>query len=384
MYFLKKKTSWKVCKKRTTLFLTKLVIIYDPLRPEVLDAVRNCRMAGINLKILTGDHVVTARAIANELNILTSESLVLTAKEIEEMDDEKLASCIDNIVVIARSTPTTKLRVVKMLRERGNTIAVTGDGVNDAPAIKNADVGIAMGIAGTEVSREAADIVLLDDSFATIAKAIKWGRNIYQNFQRFITFQLTVNVSAVLIVFVSVLLGYPAPFTALQLLWINIIMDGPPALTLGLEPVRSNLMHQKPINRKVSIITKSLWLKISSMGVLISLMLFSQMIFNVLGGTPEQQKTILFNLFVIMQLLNAFNCREIDNQSIFKNLLLNKSMIIVFAITLAIQLIVSQFFGIIFRTVPLPLIMWLKIFAYALLVILISEVAKYFLRKKNN
>ena len=358
------------------------VIIYDPLRPEVLDAVRNCRMAGINLKILTGDHVVTARAIANELNILTSESLVLTAKEIEEMDDEKLASCIDNIVVIARSTPTTKLRVVKMLRERGNTIAVTGDGVNDAPAIKNADVGIAMGIAGTEVSREAADIVLLDDSFATIAKAIKWGRNIYQNFQRFITFQLTVNVSAVLIVFVSVLLGYPAPFTALQLLWINIIMDGPPALTLGLEPVRNNLMQQKPINRKVSIITKSLWLKISSMGVLISLMLFSQMIFNVLGGAPEQQKTILFNLFVIMQLLNAFNCREIDNQSIFKNLLLNKSMIIVFAITLAVQLIVSQFFGIIFRTVPLSLIMWLKIFAYAFLVIIISEVAKYFLRKK--
>lgn len=356
------------------------IIIYDPLRPEVLEAIKNCRIAGISLKVLTGDHVVTARAIANELGVLNSESLVMTAQDIENMDDQQLASCINRISVIARSTPATKLRVVKMLREKGNTIAVTGDGVNDAPAIKNADVGIAMGIAGTEVSREAADIVVLDDSFATIAKAIKWGRNIYQNFQRFISFQLTVNVSAVLIVFISVLFGFPAPFGALQLLWINIIMDGPPALTLGLEPVRDNLMKNSPINRKTSIITKGLWFKIVLSGLLISTILFIQIMFNILNGTIDQQKTILFNLFVIMQLFNAFNCREIDNQSIFKKILSNKSMIVVFGITIFIQIIVVQFFGIIFKTVPLPLLMWIKIFAYGFLIIAISEIAKYILR----
>lgn len=360
------------------------VIIYDPLRPEVLSAVKNCRLAGISLKILTGDHAVTARAIANELGVLTSESLVLTAQDIEAMDDEQLASCIDRIAVIARSTPITKLRIVKMLRERGNTIAVTGDGVNDAPAIKNADVGIAMGIAGTEVSREAADIVLLDDSFATIAKAIKWGRNIYQNFQRFISFQLTVNVSAVLIVFVSVLCGFPAPFGALQLLWINIIMDGPPALTLGLEAVRDNLMKNSPVDRKTSIITKGLWFKIISMGLIASGLFFTQMFFNVLNGTPEQERTILFNLFVILQLFNAFNCREIDSQSIFKNILSNKSMIVVFGITIAIQIIMVEFFESVFRTVALPFFMWIKIFSYSFLIIIISEIGKGLFRLFRN
>ncbi len=357
------------------------VTIYDPLRPEVAEAVKTCRMAGIDIKILTGDHVVTARAIANELNLLTSESLVLTAAEIDEMDDEKLGECIDRIAVIARSTPNVKLRIVKMLRERKNTVAVTGDGVNDAPAIKNADVGIAMGIAGTEVSREAADIVLLNDSFATIAKAIQWGRNIYQNFQRFISFQLTVNVSAVLTVFIFVALGYPAPFGALELLWINIIMDGPPALTLGLEPVRSNLMKDSPINRTENIITRGLWFKIASIGLAITAMMFIQVLFNVLGGTKEQQPTILFNLFVLFHLWNAFNCREINDQSIIKNIMLNKPMILVFAITFAIQITIVQYFGIVFKVIPLPIEMWLKILAYSFCVILISEIGKFIWRR---
>ncbi len=359
------------------------VIIYDPLRPEVLEAVKHCKIAGISLKILTGDHVVTARAIASELNILTSDSLVLSATDIEAMSDEQLDSCIDRIAVIARSTPTTKLRVVKMLKQKGNTIAVTGDGVNDAPAIKNADVGIAMGIAGTEVSREAADIVLLDDSFATIAKAIKWGRNIYQNFQRFISFQLAVNFSAVLIVFVSVLLGLPSPFGALQLLWINIIMDGPPALSLGLEPTRDSLMKEKPINRKTSIITKSLCLKIVSMGMVASLMVFTQIFFNILGGTEDQQKTILFNLFVITHLFNAFNCREIDNTSIIKNLTSNKQMIAVFSLVFILQVVIIQFFGGIFKTIPLSFFMWIKILCFSFLIIIASEVGKVVYRLKK-
>lgn len=194
------------------------VAISDPLRKEVYTALQSCKEAGVELKILTGDNIVTATAIANELKILDNGKVALEAKDIEKMSDETLSKNLNKIAVIARSTPSIKMRVVKILKALGNVVAVTGDGINDAPALKNADVGIAMGISGTEVSKEASDIVLLDDSFATIIKAVEWGRNIYENFKRFISFQLTVNVSSVVVVFVSILLGLKAPFTALQLL----------------------------------------------------------------------------------------------------------------------------------------------------------------------
>ncbi|MCF0247211.1 MAG: HAD-IC family P-type ATPase, partial [Synergistes sp.] len=229
--------------------------IADPLRSEVYDAVKTCREAGIELKILTGDNIVTAKAIAEELGILKGDKIAVEAREVADMSDEELSENIDRICVIARSTPSIKMRVVKLLKAKGNVVAVTGDGINDAPALKSADVGIAMGISGTEVSKEAGDIVLLDDSFATIVKAVEWGRNIYENFKRFISFQLTVNYASVVVVFTSILLGLKAPFTALQLLWINIIMDGPPALTLGLEPNHGDLMKRSPTKRNENIIT---------------------------------------------------------------------------------------------------------------------------------
>ena len=222
------------------------VAIVDPLREDVPGAVERCRKAGIELKMLTGDNIVTATAIANELGILDERHIAVEARQIEEMSDEELSREIGRIRVIARSTPVIKMRVVNALKAQGNVVAVTGDGINDAPAIKNADVGIAMGIAGTEVSKEASDIVMLDDSFATIVKAVHWGRGIYENFQRFIQFQLTVNLSSVVVVLASLFSGLAAPFTALQLLWVNIIMDGPPALTLGMEPIRDNLMDRRP------------------------------------------------------------------------------------------------------------------------------------------
>ena len=202
------------------------VAIVDPLREDVPGAVERCRKSGIELKMLTGDNIVTATAIANELGILDERHIAVEARQIEEMSDEELSREIGRIRVIARSTPVIKMRVVNALKAQGNVVAVTGDGINDAPAIKNADVGIAMGIAGTEVSKEASDIVMLDDSFATIVKAVHWGRGIYENFQRFIQFQLTVNLSSVVVVLASLFSGLAAPFTALQLLWVNIIMDG--------------------------------------------------------------------------------------------------------------------------------------------------------------
>lgn len=295
------------------------VAISDPLREDVYEAVKNCRLAGIDLKILTGDNIITATAIANQLQILSGEHMAVEAKELVDLSDDELSKILPKISVIARSTPTIKMRVVKLLKTHGNVVAVTGDGINDAPALKNADVGIAMGISGTEVSKEASDIVLLDDSFSTIVKAIAWGRGIYENFKRFIQLQLTVNVSSVIVVFTSIILGLKAPFTALQLLWINIIMDGPPALTLGLEPDCDDLMSRAPTKRSDNIVSKAMLTRIGVTGTYIS-------------------------------------------------------------ITFALQILIIQFAGAFFGTIPIDLMMWLKILGVAFSVIVISELVKLMLR----
>lgn len=241
-----------------------------------------------------------------------------------------------------------------------------------------------MGISGTEVSKEASDIVLLDDSFSTIVKAIAWGRGIYENFKRFIQFQLTVNVSSVIVVLTSILLGLKAPFTALQLLWINIIMDGPPALTLGLEPIYDDLMNRPPTGRGDSIISRSMFLRIGLTGLYISAVFLCQYVFNFLGASDGEMTTVLFTLFALFQLFHAFNCRELHSTSIFKHLFSNRIMLVVISITFLLQVLIIQFAGAFFGTVPLGPEMWLKIFILAFSVILISEFVKLICRHKRN
>ena len=361
------------------------VVISDPLSPDVYESIRNCRSAGIEVKMLTGDNIRTARAIANELHMLDDDHIAVEASDIEKMTDEELKEALKKIQVIARSTPLVKMRVVKLLKEQGNVVAVTGDGINDAPAIKHADVGIAMGIAGTDVTKEASDMVLLDDSFSTIIKAVQWGRGIYENFKRFIQFQLTVNVSSVVVVICSILAGFSAPFTALELLWINIIMDGPPALTLGLEPIRPDLLKHKPTRRNENIISKKMLLRIFVNGIFISVIFMLQHFKNFLGAAPEEEATVLFTLFVLFQLFNAFNCRELDDTPMFKNLLKNKLMLGVFLLVLILQGIITQFGAAVFETVPLSAAMWGKMLLTAFTVIILNEgikaVKRLFVRK---
>lgn len=361
------------------------VVISDPLSPDVYESIRNCRSAGIEVKMLTGDNIRTARAIANKLHMLDDDHIAVEAADIEKLTDEELKEALKKIQVIARSTPLVKMRVVKLLKEQGNVVAVTGDGINDAPAIKHADVGIAMGIAGTDVTKEASDMVLLDDSFSTIIKAVQWGRGIYENFKRFIQFQLTVNVSSVVVVICSILAGFSAPFTALELLWINIIMDGPPALTLGLEPIRLDLLKHKPTRRNENIISKKMLLRIFVNGIFISVIFMLQHFKNFLGAAPEEEATVLFTLFVLFQLFNAFNCRELDDTPMFKNLLKNKLMLGVFLLVLILQGIITQFGAAVFETVPLSAAMWGKMLLTAFTVIILNEgikaVKRLFVRK---
>ena len=359
--------------------------IADPLRAEVYDAVRACKTAGIEVKMLTGDNIVTATAIAEELELLGEGGKAVEASYLENLSDEEFAKVLPTVRVIARSTPLLKMRVVKQLKSEGNVVAVTGDGINDAPALKNADVGIAMGISGTEVSKEAADIVLLNDSFSTIVTTVKWGRGIYENFKRFIQFQLTVNVASVLTVFICTIVGlfvegFHSPFSALDLLWINIIMDGPPALTLGLEPIRDDLMTRKPTARSESIVSKEMLRRIAVNGVFMCLVCLAQQGFNFLGVEENMVQTSVFTLFVMFQLFNAFNCRELGNKSVFSNLFKNKLMLGAFVIAFALQIVITQFGGAVFDTVPLDFLAWLKIIGMALTVVALDELVKLFRR----
>lgn len=273
---------------------------------------------------------------------------------------------------------TTPLQ--EKLDKLGKQITVLG-----ASAAAIVDVGIAMGIAGTDATKEASDMVLLDDSFSTIIKAVQWGRGIYENFKRLIQFQLTVNVSSVVVVICSILAGFSAPFTALELLWINIIMDGPPALTLGLEPIRPDLLKHKPTRRNENIISKKMLLRIFVNGIFISVIFMLQHFKNFLGAAPEEEATVLFTLFVLFQLFNAFNCRELDDTPMFKNLLKNKLMLGVFLLVLILQGIITQFGAAVFETVPLSAAMWGKMLLTAFTVIILNEgikaVKRLFVRK---
>ncbi len=361
------------------------VLLADPIREEVKKAVYDCNRAGIKIKMLTGDNYQTAFAIAKELNIATLESQVVNATELESLTDKELSKRLDKVTVIARSTPNLKLRIVKALKNNGEVVAVTGDGINDAPAIKHADIGIAMGVSGSEITKEAADVILLDDSFATVVKAVSFGRTVYKNLQRFILFQLSVNLSALLFITVCAILGKPTPFNTLQLLWINVIMDGPPALTLGLEGVDDRLLNYKPIKREQGIVSGKMLLRILFNGIFIGGVLICEYLFNFMGVAEKERSSVCFSLFILFQLFNAFNSRELGKESIFKGFTKNKIMLLTFLLTFIIHIFIVQVAYPIFLITPLSMVSWLKCLGVAITIVFISEAYKliYRVAKRN-
>lgn len=353
------------------------VAIEDPIRPEVFKAVKDCKRAGIKVKILTGDNMKTAFAIAKELGIAKDESAVINGAELEKIDDKTLSRLLDKISVVARSTPSIKLRIVRALKEKGEVVAVTGDGINDAPAITHADVGIAMGINGSEITKEAADVILLDDSFATVVKAVSFGRNVYKNLQRFILFQLSVNLSALLFITICAILGLPSPFNTFQLLWINVIMDGPPALTLGLESANDKLMSLPPVKRNESIVSKKMLFRILFNGIFVSGILTAEYLTDFLGASISERGSAIFTLFILFQLFNAFNSRELGSDSIFKSFGKNKIMVFTFLCVFILHFVIVQYFYPIFGISPMSTSLWLKILTISTSIIIVSEVYKY-------
>lgn len=356
------------------------VSIADPVRKEVYKAVCECKKAGIKVKVLTGDNKFTAFAIAKELNLCKNRNQVIEASEIERLNDEELKKILPKIVVVARSTPIIKLRIVRALKSMGEVVAVTGDGINDAPAIKHADVGIAMGKSGSDISKEAADIVLLDDSFATVVKAVAFGRNVYKNLQRFIMFQLSVNLSALLFVTICAVLNLPSPFNTLQLLWINVIMDGPPALTLGLENASSKIMEMPPVKRSDGIVTFAMLVRIIFNGLFVGSVMVLQYVFNFLRLSPTELSGGIFSLFILFQLFNAFNSRELGGESIFKSISKNKVMLITFGVVFLLHLLIVQLLGNLFEVGALCFNSWIKVIITAFSIVVVSEVYKLIYR----
>ncbi|MDP2857482.1 MAG: calcium-translocating P-type ATPase, SERCA-type [Bacillota bacterium] len=294
-----------------------LLGMIDPPRPEVAPAVAKCHRAGLRVMVITGDHRNTAEAVAREAGIPGGRPPSLSGLEIDSMEDRELAASLQSVSVFARTSPKHKIRIVRALQQKGHIVAMTGDGVNDAPAIKEADIGVAMGLSGTDVSREAADMVLSDDNFATIVAAIEEGRGIYDNIRKFIRYLLSCNVGEVLVMFLASVLGLPVPLLPIQMLWVNLVTDGLPAMALGVDPQSRDLMSDRPRAPRESVFSRGLGLRIVERGALIGL--GSLFVFiAALGreGDLVRARTMAFATLVMFQLFHVFDCRT-ERGSVF-------------------------------------------------------------------
>ncbi|KAH7287477.1 hypothetical protein KP509_32G057900 [Ceratopteris richardii] len=346
------------------LTLVAIVGIKDPVRPGVKEAVSLCFKAGIKVRMVTGDNLETASAIARECNILTEDGIAVEGPAFRNWTPVEMGQNVHRIQVIARSSPADKLKLVEYLKSQDEVVSVTGDGTNDAPALHESDIGLAMGIAGTEVAKASADIVILDDNFTTIVNVAMWGRSVYTNIQKFVQFQLTVNLVALVINFVSACITGEAPLTAVQLLWVNLIMDTLGALALATEPPYKALMEKPPVGRKGNFITNIMWRNILGQAVYQLIVLWvlqfrGKEILH-LNGTDADTvlKTMIFNVFVFLQVFNEINSRDMEKLNVFSTMFTNKVFVLVMLFTVVFQVIIVEFLGMFADTVPLSLIHW--------------------------
>lgn len=354
-----------------------LIGMIDPPREGVFEAVLTCKRAGIKTVMITGDHILTAKAIASNLGILGKNDLAITGEELDKIPQNKLEKDIMKYSVFARVTPEHKVRIVKAFRATGAVVAMTGDGVNDAPALKNADIGVSMGLNGTDVAKNASDIILTDDNFVTIVEAVKEGRHIYDNIRKAVHFLIATNVGEIVTIFFGLLLGLESPLLAIQLLWINLVTDSFPAIGLGLEPIDKAIMHKKPKNPKKGLFSDGLWSKIFFEGTMIGLLtLFAFTVGNHLYGL-EVARTMAFISLSMLELVHSFNIRSensIFEIGVFKNKYLNIAFLA--GAILQIAVVIIEPIAKIFDVVPLTLTQWLFTLAVSITPIVIMEFKK--------
>jgi len=363
--------------EKDLIFLGLLGMI-DPPRDEVRDAIAVCKTAGIGVKMITGDHKTTASAIAADIGIVTDGAL--EGREINELNEEQLREAVTHISVFARVSPEHKVRLVDAVRANGNIAAMTGDGVNDAPSLKRADIGVAMGITGTDVSKEAADMILTDDNFASIVKAVEQGRTIYENIRKVVGYLLSCNIGEILVIFVAMVLGWDSPLLPIHLLSINLITDAFPAFALGMEEEEEGIMEEKPRDPKESIINRKMRVAVVMQSVFLAIGTLASYAISlkVLGHSEAEATTMCFVTIVIGELLRAYSARS-EHTSIFRmkpfsNSFLNKTVLLSLAFLAAVVFV--PFLQPVFRTIPLPLDMLGIAAAFGILPMLGGELAK--------
>ena len=363
--------------------LLAIIAISDPLRQEVPEAIRQCEQAGIDVKIVTGDTTATALEIARQIGAISTDSknAEITGAAFAALSDKEALNIIKELKVMSRARPSDKQRLVALLQQQGEVVAVTGDGTNDAPALNRAHVGLSLG-SGTSVAKQASDITLINDSFRSIVHAVMWGRSLYKNIQRFIFFQLVVNVTALLLVFFGSFVGTELPLTITQILWINLIMDTFAAMALASLPPSREVMQERPRKQDDFIITKGIMRGIGIIGGLFFLMTFAMLwYFERIAGVDPQELTIFFCIFVMLQWWNLFNARSLgSHHSAFHRLWACRGFLLVLVLVLMGQWLIVTLGGKMFRTVPLPLDIWLYIIIGTSPVLWIGELYRWIVR----
>ena len=354
-----------------------LIGMIDPPREGVKEAVKTCKTAGIKTVMITGDHLETAKAIAKDLGILNNGEKAITGQELDKITQKELEKNIKEYSVFARVTPEHKVRIVKAWQRNGAVVAMTGDGVNDSPALKNANIGIAMGKNGTDVAKNAADIILTDDNFVTIVEAVKQGRNIYDNIKKAVHFLLSTNIGEIVTIFVGLILGLKSPLLAIQLLWINLVTDSLPAIALGLEKPEKDIMQRKPIDSKKGIFANGLWNKIILEGTMIGVLTLVAFSIGNKYYTLEVARTMAFLSIGFLELIHSINVK--NEKSIFETgLFENKYLVGSFVLGIFVQaiVVVVPAFAKVFEVVPLSLTQWIITIAISILPIPVIELQK--------
>lgn len=359
-----------------------LVALIDPPRPEVSQAVADCRAAGIRPVMITGDHPGTATAIARRLGFIDDTDGVVTGEELASLSDTAFEEKVSSIKVYARVSPQQKLRIVKALQNRSEFVAMTGDGVNDAPALKRANIGVAMGINGTDVAREASDMVLMDDNFATIVNAVREGRHVFENIRKFIKYTMSSNSGEIWTLFLAPLFGLPIPLLPIHILWINLATDGLPGLAFAAEPSERGIMHRPPRPTNESIFSHGMWQYILWVGLLIGLLSVASQAWAIYRGV-EYWQTIVFTLLTVSQLFHSMAVRS-EHESLFSiGLMSNFAMFGTVVLSIGAQLLIIYVpvFNKVFHTQPLPLFDLIMCFMLASVVLWVVEIKKWFLRR---